>query len=379
MNSAVSLAHTVYGGAHLFKSTTPERLGSVALRALHTYLPTDESFDEVFGPGAHGIKPALEARLLHAPVDDYRIDFEDGLGLRSEAEEHELASAAGAALRQMLLLRKADTPPLRRVGLRTRGWTHPERVHSTLERFTQALGEVDFGPTDFVATLPKVRSHVEVERFAAALAACERVLGWKEETIGMELLVEHPAAMMPGELQSWVRAGSTRLRGLHLGAYDFLAELGVPHHSAALAHPYCDGVRMQMRVACAGSTVETVDGVTNIVPVEPHRGTGLDAEQHAENTRAMREAWALHRQDVEHGLSLGFFQGWDVHPAQLVSRHATLLQHFATHLPAAEQRLRGFQNQARQARTEGLVFDDEASMRSVELFLTRAHAARGPV
>ena len=41
--------HTVYGGAHLFKSDTAPRLGALALRSFETYAPDAEAFAETLG------------------------------------------------------------------------------------------------------------------------------------------------------------------------------------------------------------------------------------------------------------------------------------------------------------------------------------------
>ncbi len=366
------LTHTVYGGAHLFTRDTPRKLGQIALRAYRKHLADDEAMREVFGDGPFPQRAALEQRLEEHPVDDYRIDFEDGFGLRSEEEEHAAAHNAGDELAALL----RGSHSLLRVGLRTRGWSHPERLLRTLRVVTDSLRNADFGSTDFVATLPKVTSLSEVTRFCDALSEREHALGWKEGRIGVELLVEHPHAMAPGALHTWLRAAAARLRGLHLGAYDLLAELGVPHTAAVLAHPYCDAARLAMRLACAASQVDAVDGVTNRVPVELHRAESLSAEQHRANHVAVRGAWKAHISDVLRGISLGFYQGWDVHPAQLVSRHGAQIAYFSEHVPQAQQRLRGFYEQARQARASGSVFDDEASMRGVELFLARAGCAR---
>lgn len=368
--TVLALAHTVYGGAHLFKHDTPQKLGGIALRVFHKYLSNDEEMDTVFGPGAHTWRADLKQRLSERPVDDYRIDFEDGFGLRSEQDEHDAARASGTELAQCLSMRQSLS--LRRVGLRTRGWSHPERLAQTLQTFTEALGTADFGNVDFVVTLPKVSSTAQVARFADLLTEREYALGWPEGHIGIELLVEHPQALKSDELSTWVHTAGTRLRGLHLGAYDLLAELGVPHTAATLAHPYCNAARTAMRVACVGTSVDTVDGVTLMVPVEPHRSEALSNEEKSANQRAMHDSWSQHARDITRGISLGFYQGWDVHPAQLVSRHGANLNYFGQAAPEAQKRVDAFQQQARRARASGQWFDDEASMRSVELFLSRA-------
>src|SRR5947209_818740 len=86
--------HTVYGGAHLFKDDTVEKLGATARRALEEYAPDASSL-----AGAVGYEPELAERLYprivdklrREPVEDFRIDFEDGFGNRPDDEEDRFA------------------------------------------------------------------------------------------------------------------------------------------------------------------------------------------------------------------------------------------------------------------------------------------------
>src|SRR5437762_12532827 len=89
--------HTVYGGSHLFKSDTTRKLGDLALKALAQYAPNATTFAE-----AIGIDPAVgdtvyarvQEKLKREAVEDFRIDFEDGYGIRSDAEEDGHAAQA---------------------------------------------------------------------------------------------------------------------------------------------------------------------------------------------------------------------------------------------------------------------------------------------
>src|SRR5918997_6149526 len=83
--------HTVYGGAHLFAADTTQKLGRVALRALEEYAPDSEQLasalgipDEQLAAHVHG---RIFDKLQAEPVEDFRIDFEDGYGVRPDAEE----------------------------------------------------------------------------------------------------------------------------------------------------------------------------------------------------------------------------------------------------------------------------------------------------
>src|SRR5687768_1961393 len=89
--------HTVYGGAHLFTSDIAQTLGANALRVLREYAPDAASFSN-----AVDLEPELAARiyprvlekLTREPVEDFRIDFEDGFGSRSDEEEDRFARTA---------------------------------------------------------------------------------------------------------------------------------------------------------------------------------------------------------------------------------------------------------------------------------------------
>ena len=82
--------HTVYGGAQLFAPDTTAKLGAIALRTLREYAPDAATLAAAIGlrPDlAERIYPRIVDKLEREPVEDYRIDFEDGFGSRSDAEE----------------------------------------------------------------------------------------------------------------------------------------------------------------------------------------------------------------------------------------------------------------------------------------------------
>ena len=56
------------------------------------------------------------------------------------------------------------------------------------------------------------------------------------------------------------------------------------------------------------------------MPVAPHRrrrGRRSRRHERAENRAAVHRAWRLHADHIRHSLVNGFYQGWDLHPAQL--------------------------------------------------------------
>src|SRR5262249_45438857 len=97
-SGARQAVHTVYGGAHLFTADTPRKLGERALRALDTYAPDAGTFAEAIGLRgelAPKVYDRVRDKLRRDPVEDFRIDFEDGYGNRPDDEEdgHAIAAA----------------------------------------------------------------------------------------------------------------------------------------------------------------------------------------------------------------------------------------------------------------------------------------------
>src|ERR1700716_1415818 len=89
--------HVVYGGAHLFKADAAQKLGAVALRTLQDHAPDAASFASALGldPAlARRIYPRVVEKLTREPVEDFRIDFEDGFGNRSDEDEDRFAQSA---------------------------------------------------------------------------------------------------------------------------------------------------------------------------------------------------------------------------------------------------------------------------------------------
>src|SRR3954467_2741834 len=73
--------HTVYGGAHLFKSDTTRKLGDLAVKALDQYAPEPRTFADAIGVAARHaetVHARVRNKLQREAVEDFRIDFEDG-------------------------------------------------------------------------------------------------------------------------------------------------------------------------------------------------------------------------------------------------------------------------------------------------------------
>src|SRR5438128_7423534 len=96
------------------------------------------------------------------------------------------------------------------------------------------------------------------------------------------------------------------------------------------------------------------------MPVTIHRVDALTSQQLAENRASVHAAWKLHFDDVTHSLVGGFYQGWDLHPAQLVTRYVATYAFFRAALPAAVARLSAYLE-----RTDAGVLDEPATARAL--------------
>jgi len=86
----------------------------------------------------------------------------------------------------------------------------------------------------------------------------------------------------------------------------------------------------------------------------------------------VHRAWRLHAEHIRHSLVNGFYQGWDLHPAQLPSRYAAVYAFFLEGLGAASERLKNFVQKTAQATLVGDVFDDAATGQGLLNYFLRA-------
>src|SRR5207245_5939158 len=80
----------------------------------------------------------------------------------------------------------------------------------------------------------------------------------------------------------------------------------------------------------------------------------------------------LSYQHIFHSLRNGFYQGWDLHPAQLPVRFGACYSFFLASLDIATQRLKAFVDKAAQATLLGDVFDDAATGQGLLNYFLRA-------
>jgi citrate lyase beta subunit len=360
--------HTVYGGAHLFSSDTAHKLGDLALRALETYVPDAASFCEAIGVRAE-LGPKVYERVVdklrREPVEDFRIDFEDGYGNRPDAEED---GHAAAAAQQVAAGYAAGTlPPF--IGIRIKPLTRDLAARSlrTLDIFlTELLAQTNGSlPHGFVITLPKILSRTDVEVLVEVLDVYEDRSSLEHGALKIEFMVETTQSIFDPSGRSILprlhRAAAGRLTGAHFGTYDYTANCDITAAQQRMRHPACDFAKHMMKVAFAGTGVMLSDGATNIMPVAPHRAAILTHDQQRENRAAVYAAWRLTAEDIRHSLIHGFYQGWDLHPAQLPVRYGAVYAFFLDGLAAASERLRNFVDKAAQATLVGDVFDDAAT------------------
>jgi len=375
--------HTVYGGAHLFKADAAQKLGALALRALEDYAPTPADLAQALDlPSAlaDAVHARVAAKLRREPVEDFRADFEDGYGNRPDAEED---GHAESVAREMAAGVKAGTlPPF--IGIRIKPFTEElrERSMRTLDLFLTTLARETKGrlPDNFVVTLPKVTVPDQVEALGDVLGLLESALHLPARALRLEIMIETTGAILDANggsaLPILVVAARGRCVAAHFGTYDYTASCDITAAHQRMDHPACDFARHMMKVAYAGTGVWLSDGATNVLPVPPHRATPdgppLTPAQLAENREVVHRAWRLHAKHTRHSLVNAFYQGWDLHPAQLVPRYATVYSFFLEGLDAASERLRNFVQKAAQATLVGEVFDDAATGQGLLNYFLRA-------
>jgi citrate lyase beta subunit len=406
--------HTVYGGAHLFKSDSAQRLGKVAERALSDSAPDFVVFARALGlpraarlpdvlgyatglkqrlanepdkvreenPAAwlaHMIYTRVQEKLGREPVEDFRIDFEDGYGNRPDAEED--GHAESAAVEVANGITAGTLPPF--IGIRIKPLNEELRARSlrTLDIFVSTVLDLTGGklPDNFVVTLPKITSAEQVTALADIFDLLEAKTELAAGSLKMEMMIETTQSIIRSDgrinLPLLLQAARGRCVAAHFGTYDYTASCSITAAHQHMMHPACDFAKHMMQVSFAGTGIWLSDGATNIMPVAPHRaaeGMMLTQDQIDENRVVVHRAWKLHYDHIQHSLTGGFYQGWDLHPAQLPTRYAAVYAFFLESLDAASERLRNFVEKAAKATLVGDVFDDAATGQGLLNFFVRA-------
>jgi len=344
--------HTVYVPADRYSERLVPDWGAAALAALDA---DPDGFRAVLGDGEGegdgGLEERVRAKLTAEPIEDLRIDFEDGYGDRPGDEEDQAARSAARAL--LRSIGRGAAPPFH--GIRFKSFEAPTRRRGlrTLAVFLEELAGAGSLPEGFVVTLPKVTSVEQVEAMVLAASRLEAVLGLAARTLRFEVQVETPQAILGPDgtalVARMVHAAAGRCTGLHYGTYDYSASCGIAAQYQSMEHPVADYAKAVMQVAAAGTGVRLSDGSTNVLPVGAHRG-----------------GWALHHRLVRRSLERGYYQGWDLHPAQLPTRYAAVFAFYRDGLGQAADRLRRYVE-----RTDSGFLDEPATARALADFILR--------
>ncbi|GAA0574233.1 aldolase/citrate lyase family protein [Paractinoplanes ferrugineus] len=286
----------------------------------------------------------IRAKLAREPIEDLRVDFEDGYGVRPDDQEDE------AVRRAAKILRAGPLPPFLGIRMKSLEAATRRRALRTLDLFLDSYQDT------FQITLPKVSGPDQVSAMVALCEKLERVYGLPNGTLTFEIQVELPSAVLSANgtatVAALITAADGRCTGLHYGTYDYSAAAGVAAAYQSMEHPVADYAKAVMQAAAAQTGVRLSDGSTNILPV------GAPAE--------VQSAWALHHRLVRRSLERGFYQGWDLHPAQLPTRYAATYTFFRDGRDAAVDRLRRYLS-----RQESGIADEPATARALAGYLLR--------
>ncbi|HET9744624.1 MAG TPA: phosphoenolpyruvate kinase [Chitinophagaceae bacterium] len=372
--------HTLYGGANLFKYDSAKTLGERALEVLETYAPDHKIFGKVFGfddPGfSKKVYDKVIAKLKTEAIEDFRIDFEDGYGNRSNEEEDETAVSAAKEVAKGM--KEKTLSPF--IGIRIKPFTEEmkERGLRTLDLFISTLVKETGGklPENFVVMLPKVTIPEQPATLAAFFDILEEELNIQNGSLKMEMMVETTQSIMAidgtNPLYKFIKASNGRCIAMHFGTYDYTASCSITAKYQEMDHPVCDFAHHMTKVALAHTGIWLSDGATNTMPIGPHRGDNLSPEQMEENRAVVHRAWRKGYDHIRHSLWNGFYQGWDLNPAQFPMRYAAVFAFFLESYEDAVERLKTFVEKAARATLIGDVFDDAATGQGLLNYFLRA-------
>jgi citrate lyase beta subunit len=349
--------HTVYVPGDVFHVGTVRSWGDQALAALDEHAPDATAFARVLelpeGLGAD-VYERVRAKLRREPVEDLRIDFEDGYGRRPDDEED--AAAARAARLVAKAVADGTAPPCIGIRIKCMEAAVRDRGIRTLDIFLTGLMEAGGLPEGLMLTLPKVTFPEQVAAMAKLCAEFEKACGLAPGRIGFEIQIETPQAILGPDGRATVArmidAAEGRATGLHYGTFDYSASCGVSAAHQSLDHPVADHAKAVMQVAAAGTGVRLSDGSTNVLPAGP--------------TSQVHQAWRLHYRLVRRSLACAYYQGWDMHPGHLPTRYAAVYAFYREHLESTMARLTAYR-----AGVSGGVLDEPATAKALSGYLRR--------
>ncbi len=402
--------HTVYGGADLFTADSAAKMGQAALKTLlnnasdfvefakaielpgHEALPDDpESVKALIARMdtlqeqerkkeiawlSYTTYNKVIAKLNSEPLEDFRIDFEDGFGNRSPEEEDQTAVQAAKEVAKGM---QANTlPPF--IGIRIKPFTEDlkERGTRTLDIFLSTLSELTGGklPSNFVVMLPKVTIPEQVTALVKLFEAIEENTAIAAGALKMEMMVETTQAVIDPDgknpLRRFVTASNGRMIATAFGTYDYTAACNITAKYQDMGHAVCDFAHHFMKVSLGATGIWLSDGATNVMPIGPHRGDNLTPEQIAENKSVVKRSWKKAFDHTRYSLWKGLYQGWDLNPAQFPMRYAAVYSFFLESYEDAAKRLKAFVEKAARATLTGDVFDDAATGQGLLNYFLRA-------
>ncbi|MET9618566.1 DUF6986 family protein [Kitasatospora indigofera] len=350
--------HTVYVPADVFAADTVSSWGRQALEAFDTHAGTSAELARALGvPDDEllaDVHARVRAKLEREPVEDLRIDFEDGYGPRPDAEED--AAAVRAAELIGAAVADGSAPPY--IGIRIKCMEAAVRSRGirTLELFLATLVAGGGLPEGLVLTLPKVTYAEQVTALVRLLEDFERRACLPAGRIGFEIQIETTQAILGADgratVARMIEAAGGRATGLHYGTFDYSASCGVSAAYQSMDHPVADHAKAVMQVAAAGTGVRLSDGSTNVIPTGP--------------TEQVHAAWKLHHDLVRRSLARAYYQGWDMHPAHLPTRYVAVYSFYREGLAAAAARLAAYV-----AKAGGDVMDEPATAKALSGYLLR--------
>ncbi|WP_406349025.1 HpcH/HpaI aldolase/citrate lyase family protein [Streptomyces sp. NBC_00144] len=349
--------HTVYVPGDAFDAGTIRSWGDQALAALDTHAPDAPSFAGVLGINedlATAVHDRVRAKLEREPVEDLRIDFEDGYGPRPDTEEDETAARAARLVSEAFA--NGTAAPYMGIRMKCMEVAVRDRGIRTTDIFLTGLMQAGGLPDGLVLTLPKVTYPEQVTAFVRLLEAFEKTHSLPAGRIGFEIQIETSQSILATDgtaaVARMIGAAEGRATGLHYGTFDYSACLGVSAAHQASDHPAADHAKAVMQVAAAGTGVRVSDGSTNVLPI----GT----------TEHVHEAWRLHYGLTRRALARAYYQGWDMHPAHLPTRYAAVFAFYREGLEPAAARLAAYV-----AKAGGDVMDEPATAKALSGYLLR--------
>ncbi|MCV9996315.1 aldolase [Paeniglutamicibacter sp. ZC-3] len=346
--------HTAYVPADRFTPELPAAWGAAALEAAGGVAGLADLAGKLGLTRPEELATLVAAKLGSEPIEDLRLDFEDGYGNRGDTAED--AAAVAAAEQVAKAVAAGVAPPF--IGIRFKCLEAPTRARGlrTLDLFVSTLARAGELPPGLVLTLPKVTTVAQVRAMVFVCEQLEAAHSLPAGRLRFEVQMETPQLILAhdGTVPSatLLHAGQGRITSLHYGTYDYSASLGIAAAYQSMEHPAADYAKNVMQVAVAGTGVHLSDGSTNILPLG-------DPEQ-------VQAAWALHARLVRRHLERGIYQGWDLHQNQLPTRYLATYAFYREGFAAAAARLRNYVH-----RIESAIMDEPATAKALANFIRR--------